>query len=64
MSDNKNKTGKADRIRINFHEAYELDYWKNKWKITGQQLEDAHQQTGSVMVKKIEIYLRRQGFSI
>lgn len=61
MADNKQITGKADRIRINFHEPYEVKYWTHKWHITTQQLHGAHKATGSVMVKKIETYLKEKG---
>lgn len=61
MTDNKNKRGKPDSIKINFHEPYEVTYWAGKWKVTGQQLQDAHRITGSVLVKKIESYLKDEG---
>lgn len=58
MADNKTKTGKTDRIRINFKERYERDYWRKKWSITADQLLNAHKKMGSVLVKDIEAYLK------
>ncbi len=61
MTDNKHKRGKPDSTKINFHESYEISYWTTKWKVSEQQLRDAHRITGSVQVKKIEGYLRDEG---
>ena len=61
MTDNKHKRGKPDSIQINFHEPYEIAYWTTKWKVSEQQLRDAHRATGSVAVKKIEAYLKEEG---
>lgn len=61
MPDSKTEAGKIDRIRINFNESYEVNYWTKKWKVSYQQLHGAHKATDSVMVKKIEGYLREKG---
>ena len=61
MSDSKEKTGYWDRTRINMNEAYEVQYWKDKWNISSQQLSGAIRAAGSASVKKIETYLKEKG---
>jgi hypothetical protein len=41
MADDKGKTGKADRDRINVNEAYEVTYWSNKLDVSREQLRAA-----------------------
>lgn len=36
--DNLRKRGEPDRIRINVHEAWELQYWSTHLRVTPQQL--------------------------
>ncbi|HEX9979438.1 MAG TPA: DUF3606 domain-containing protein [Flavobacterium sp.] len=59
--DNKQKTDYRDRTRVNMSEAYEVQYWKEKWNISSQQLSGAIRAAGSANVKKIEAYLREKG---
>lgn len=46
MSDDKSKTGAADRKRVNVHEAYELRDWAKKWGVSEQQVRDAVAKVG------------------
>lgn len=38
MADDKSKTGPQDRSRVNVNEDYELQYWSQKFGVTGEQL--------------------------
>jgi hypothetical protein len=58
MADDKSKTDYRDRTRINMNERYEVDYWKDKFGVTGQALAGAVRATGSSSVKKVEKYLK------
>lgn len=57
MSDNKKKTGEPDRSKINTSERYEMDYWKDKFKVSPQQLTGAVRAVGSG-AKEVEKYLK------
>ena len=57
MADDRTKRGKADRIRINVHEKWEFDYWKDALGISGQQLGAAVRAVGP-MVKDVKAYLK------
>lgn len=46
MSDDKNKTGKADRDRINIHEDYELRDWSKTLGVTPEELKKAVAKVG------------------
>jgi len=52
MPDDKSKTGKPDRDRINVNEPYELRDWCAKWNVTEQQLRNCVQRVG-VMAKDV-----------
>ncbi|SES21870.1 DUF3606 domain-containing protein [Pedobacter rhizosphaerae] len=56
--DNKQKTGIADRSRINIHESYEVDYWANKYGISKDKLKAVVQTVGTA-VAKVEAYLKK-----
>lgn len=56
--DNKQKTGIADRSRINIHESYEVDYWANKFGISKDKLKAVVQTVGTA-VAKVEAYLKK-----
>jgi len=45
--DNKQKTGSADRNRININEGYELDYWSNKFGVSKDKLKAVVQTVGT-----------------
>lgn len=47
MPDDKNKTGEADRSRINVHEDYELRDWSQKFGVTQEQLKKAVEKVGT-----------------
>jgi hypothetical protein len=53
MSDNKNRQGKADRERINLHEAYELRDWAAHFNVSEDQIRKAVEEAGP-MVKDVE----------
>jgi hypothetical protein len=58
MSDDKSKTGKADRDRINVHEGYELRDWSKKFGCTPEELKAAVQKVGP-MAKDVEKALKK-----
>jgi len=57
MADNKAKRGAADRSRISLKEPYEKEYWKKKFRVSGQALAGAVRAVGH-SAKKVEAYLR------
>lgn len=57
MSDNLNKTGKQDDIRINVHQDHELAYWSNKFNVSISVLRLAVQEAG-VMAEDVEAWIR------
>jgi hypothetical protein len=59
MADDKTKRGKPDRIRINVHEKWELDYWKDALDVSGQQLAAAVRKVGP-MAKDVKKYLKNK----
>lgn len=56
MSDDKSKTGKQDRDRIDVSEEYELRDWSKKFGVTPDELESAVQKVGP-MVKDVQAHL-------
>ena len=46
MSDDKSKTGGADRKRINLSEPYEVRDWSKKFGVSSEQLQDAVKRVG------------------
>jgi hypothetical protein len=59
MSDNKKKTGEPDRSRISTGERYEMDYWKEKFGVSSQQLSGAVRAVGN-NAKDVEAYLKEK----
>jgi hypothetical protein len=57
MGDNKKRTGEPDRSRISTSERYEMDYWKEKFDVSSQQLTGAVRAVGN-NAKEVEKYLR------
>ena len=55
--DNSKKRGSPDSDRIST-QPHEIEYWKNKWHISWQQLAWAKKATWSTSVKKVEKYLK------
>lgn len=49
MSDNKEKTGKPDRDRVNVHEDYEKRDWAKKFGITPEELEKVVEKVGPMV---------------
>jgi hypothetical protein len=47
MADDKSKTGRRDRDRINVHEDYEVRDWSKKFGVTSDELKKAVQQVGT-----------------
>jgi hypothetical protein len=56
MVDNRKKRGRPDRSRIDVNQAYELQYWKKMFGVSGQQLAAAVRQVGP-RVKNVAAYL-------
>jgi hypothetical protein len=40
MADDKSNRGPADRVRINIHEAYEVEYWSKELGISPDRLRE------------------------
>jgi uncharacterized protein DUF3606 len=60
MVDNRKKRGRPDRSRIDVNQAYELQYWKKMFGVSGQQLAAAVRQVGP-RVKNVAAYLADKG---
>ena len=58
MADDKQKAGAPDRSRINVHEDYELQYWKDKFGVTAEQLRAAVDAVGT-QADAVEAQLRQ-----
>lgn len=56
--DDKQKTGSADRGRININEGYELDYWSNKFGVSKDKLKAAVQKVG-ISAEAVEDFLKK-----
>ncbi|WP_293309550.1 DUF3606 domain-containing protein [Pedobacter sp. UBA5917] len=56
--DDKQKTGSADRGRININEGYELDYWSNKFGVSKDKLKAAVQTVGT-SAEAVEDFLKK-----
>jgi Protein of unknown function (DUF3606) len=59
MSDNLKKRGSPDSKTINMNEEWEKEYWKKKFRVSGQQLAGAVRAVGK-SVKKVEKYLNEK----
>lgn len=57
MSDDKNKPGNQDRLRINVNEEYELRDWSRKYNVTPDRLKEAVKKVG-VMAADVEKELK------
>ncbi|PHK27863.1 hypothetical protein VF13_41155 [Nostoc linckia z16] len=57
MADNKAMRGGQDRSRINIYESYEVQYWKEKFDITADELRDAVAAVGT-SAADVEQYLQ------
>lgn len=62
MPDNRTKTGKQDRSRINVNQAHELRYWTKKFKVSADVLRAAVHAVGP-MVNDVEAFLRESANS-
>lgn len=58
MADDKSKTGKPDRDRINVHEDYELRDWAKRLNVTPEKLKRAAAAVGP-MVKDVRAWLTK-----
>jgi division protein CdvB (Snf7/Vps24/ESCRT-III family) len=54
--DDKTKTGKADDLRINVNESYELQYWSEKLNVSRERLQEAVAAVGT-LVEDVKKYL-------
>ena len=59
MSDDKAKTGPADRSKVNVHEDYEVRYWTKKWGVSTDQLKAAVKAVG-VSAASVEAHLKKK----
>jgi Protein of unknown function (DUF3606) len=59
MADNKQNTGKPDRDRINLYEAYEVQYWTNKFGVSEAELKRAVKAVGDHAIE-VEKYLKKK----
>jgi len=59
MSDNKKKTGEPYRSLINTGEKYEMQYWKDKFNVSSQQLTGAVRAVGN-KATEVEKYLKNK----
>jgi len=59
MADDKTKTGKADRDRINTSEDYEVRDWSKKFGVSKDQLKKAVKKVGP-MAKDVEAELKKR----
>jgi Protein of unknown function (DUF3606) len=57
MADNLQKRGAPDSKTINLKEDWEKDYWKKKFRVSGQQLAGAVRAVGK-SAAKVEKYLK------
>ena len=46
MADDKTKTGKPDRDRVNINEPYEVNFWTNKFGVSDETLKAAVEKVG------------------
>jgi Protein of unknown function (DUF3606) len=60
MREDRTKTGKPDRHRVNIDEDYERRYWCGKWGCSESGLYAAVSAVG-VMAKEVEAWLWRNG---
>jgi hypothetical protein len=58
MSDDKRKTGPADRSRINLSEDYEVRYWSETLGVSNLELQAAVEKVGP-MVEDVRQFLRK-----
>ncbi|MGB8075350.1 MAG: DUF3606 domain-containing protein, partial [Pseudolabrys sp.] len=59
MADNLRKRGSPDSKTINMKEAWEKNYWKRKFRVSGQALAGAVRAVGK-SAKKVEAYLKNK----
>jgi Protein of unknown function (DUF3606) len=59
MADDRTKKDFRDKTRINVNEDYEKEYWKKRFRVSGQQLAGAVRAVGP-SVKKVEKYLNEK----
>ena len=60
MADDKSKTGKADRDRINVNEPYELRDWSKKFGVSPERLKEAVAKVGP-MASDVANHLGKSG---
>jgi hypothetical protein len=59
MADNLRTRGSPDSKTINMKEAWEKNYWKRKFRVSGQALAGAVRAVGK-SAKKVEAYLKNK----
>jgi hypothetical protein len=58
MADNKSTAGGQDRTRINVHEDYEVQYWKQRFGVSAEELKAAVAAVGT-QVADVEARLKK-----
>ena len=56
--DNKENIGSPDRDRVNVHEAYELQYWTERFGVSAEDLKNAVQAVGT-SARDVEAHLKK-----
>jgi len=56
--DNKQKVGSPDKDKVNVNEAYELEYWAKKFKVSPADLKKAVKENGTA-VKDLEKHFKK-----
>jgi hypothetical protein len=57
MADNRKRHARANRSRMDVNQAYELQYWKEMFGVSGKQLAEAVREAGP-SVKNVAAYLK------
>ena len=60
MSDNRDTRGGSDRLRIDLHESWEVDYWTRKLGVSREELAKAVEVAGD-RAHDVADYLARYG---
>ena len=59
MADDRNNRGQPDRIKVNIDDPYEVRYWTDRLRCTGEELRDAVGTVG-VGVSAVEDYIQKK----
>jgi hypothetical protein len=59
MADDPSKRDYRDKTRINTKQRHEMEYWRGRFSVSGQQIAGAVRAVGP-SVKKVEAYLKEK----